>query len=171
MRTAQKEDRDNAVSLELDIRKVPKPAVSAKNAASGYETTLVAKAKVPQFGYRVLVVDDEPSVRETAAAILAGEGYEVLSVADGLEGLHALSKSLPDLVISDLNMPRMSGFRFLAIVRKRFPHIATIAVSGEYIAGENPSGILADTFLLACPQKFPKPSSKIAMHKSGICRI
>jgi hypothetical protein len=44
-------------------------------------------------------------------------------------------------------MPQMSGFEFLAVVRKRFPHIATIAMSGEYIAAENPSGILADAFL------------------------
>jgi hypothetical protein len=40
----------------------------------------------------------------------------------------------------------MSGFEFLAIVRKRFPHIATMAVSGEYITSKNPS-ILADAFL------------------------
>ena len=67
-------------------------------------------------------------------------------VADGIEGLHSLSKSLPDLIISDLNMPRMTGFEFLAIVRQRFPHIATIAMSGGFISGEMPVGILADAF-------------------------
>jgi len=91
-------------------------------------------------------VDDEPSIRETAGQILRIEGYEILTAADRLDGLYALSKSLPDVIISDLNMPRMSGFEFLAIVRKRFPHIATIAVSGEYITSKNPS-ILADAFL------------------------
>jgi hypothetical protein len=40
----------------------------------------------------------------------------------------------------------MSGFEFLAIVRKRFPHIATMAMSGEYVTSTNPS-ILADAFL------------------------
>ncbi|MGA9511554.1 MAG: response regulator [Candidatus Sulfotelmatobacter sp.] len=44
--------------------------------------------------------------------------YEVLTAANAVEGLHALSKSLPDLIVSDLNMPRMSGFEFLAVVRE-----------------------------------------------------
>jgi len=93
------------------------------------------------------VVDDEPSILEVARQILESRGYEVLTAADGLEGLHALSTSLPDLVISDLNMPRMSGFEFLAVIRERFPHIATIAIAGEYITVGNPCGILADAFL------------------------
>jgi hypothetical protein len=41
----------------------------------------------------------------------------------------------------------MSGFEFLAVVRERFPHVATIAVAGEYITSGNPCGILADAFL------------------------
>jgi PleD family two-component response regulator len=133
MPATQKENWDKTVPVELDVQKMPERSVASEKAASLYESTLVAEAKVPQFSHRILVVDDEPSIRETAGAILESEGYEVLTAADGLDGLNALSKSLPDVIISDLNMPRMSGFEFLAIVRKRFPHIATIAVSGEYI--------------------------------------
>ena len=92
-------------------------------------------------------MDDEPSLREVTRAVLESQGYQVLTVADGLDGLNALSGALPDVIISDLSMPRMSGFEFLAIVRKRFPRIATIAMSGEYLPSENPRGILADAFL------------------------
>ena len=99
-----------------------------------------------QFRFRILLVDDQFPIRETARQTLEDGGYEVHTAVDGLDGLNALSKSLPDLIISDLNMPRMSGFEFLAVVRERFPHIATVAVSGEYITSGNPSGVLADAF-------------------------
>ena len=78
---------------------------------------------MPTFRFRVLFVDDEPAVRTTSAAVLESSGYEVLTAADGLEGLHALDEALPDLIISDLRMPNMSGFEFLAVVRNRFPQI------------------------------------------------
>ena len=81
--------------------------MSTEQPASPYEGTLVAEAKVHQFPYRLLVVDDEPSIREVARAILESQGYEVLTAVDGVEGLHSLGKSLPDLIISDLNMPRI----------------------------------------------------------------
>src|SRR5579864_8268664 len=130
MPTSQGENWDKTVPLELAIQKVPEWTLGAEKSAPPYEGALVAEVKAPQFPYRVLVVDDEPSIREAARAILESQGYEVLTVADGLDGLRALSSSLPDVIISDLNMPRMSGFEFLAIVRKRFPRIATIAMSG-----------------------------------------
>jgi CheY-like chemotaxis protein len=148
MLPSEKEPRDKPVSPDLDIQKMPQTTVPAETAALSNESVLATPARAAaQFRYRILVVDDEPSIRETAGVVLGSEGYEVLTAADGLDGLNALSKSLPDVIISDLNMPRMSGFEFLAIVRKRFPHIATIAMSGEYITSENPSGILADAFL------------------------
>ena len=101
---------------------------------------------MPTFRFRVLFVDDEPAVRTTGSAVLEAAGYEVLTAADGLEGLHALDDALPDLIISDLRMPNMSGFEFLAVVRNRFPQIPTIALSGEYVTDNIPDGLLADTF-------------------------
>jgi CheY-like chemotaxis protein len=148
MPVGQDEHFDSTTSPDLDIRKEPQNPVSADKGAPSCASPLVAETRaIARFRFRILVVDDEPSIRETAALILAKEGYEVLTAADGVDALQALSKSLPDLIISDLNMPRMSGFEFLAVVRQRFPHIATIAISGEYIARDNPPGILADAFL------------------------
>jgi CheY-like chemotaxis protein len=147
MPASQEENWDKTVSLEANIQKMPDRTAAAGQPSSPFEGTFVAEAPTHQFPYRVLVVDDEPSMREVTRAILESQGYEVLTVADGLDGLNALSGALPDVIISDLSMPRMSGFEFLAIVRKRFPRIATIAMSGEYLPIENPSGILADAFL------------------------
>ena len=147
MPASQEESWDKTVSLEANIQKMPDRTAAAGQPASPFEGTFVAEAEIHQFPYRVLVVDDEPSMREVTRAVLESEGYEVLTVAGGLDGLNALSGALPDVIISDLSMPRMSGFEFLAIVRKRFPRIATIAMSGEYLSSENPRGILADAFL------------------------
>ena len=140
----QHEHRDRLISSQ----KQPHTTPAGETAAASSDSPLIAEAKAAtQFRFRILVVDDEPSICEIAGQILEGEGYEVLTAKDGLEGLNALSKSLPDLIISDLNMPRMSGFEFLAVVRERFPHIATIAISGGHSSGEMPIGILADAFL------------------------
>jgi CheY-like chemotaxis protein len=111
------------------------------------ESVSPLKARVvAQFRYRVLVVDDEPAIRETAQAVLENQGYDVLTAADGLDGILALSKSLPDVIVSDLHMPRMSGFEFLTIVRQRFPHIAIVAMSGECVLGQDIAVIKADAF-------------------------
>src|SRR5438270_13820986 len=99
------------------------------------------------FRYRILLVDDEPSVREIGTALLESQGYEVLSVADGFEGLNALKQSLPDIIISDLRMPNMNGFEFLSVVRRRFPTIPVIVISGEFTGQSIPDSVLADAFL------------------------
>ncbi len=96
------------------------------------------------FNHRILVVDDEAAIRATAEALLSTEGYEVVTAVDGFDGLVQLRRSLPDVIISDLSMPNMSGFEFLSVVRKRFPQIPVIAVSGAYSGGSG--GIIADAF-------------------------
>src|SRR3954447_1613367 len=98
------------------------------------------------FRYRVLLVDDEPAVRRLGSALLESEGYEVLSAEDGFDGLAALKQSLPDIIISDLRMPNMNGFEFLSVVRRRFPHIPVVAISGEFSGMSVPESVLADAF-------------------------
>jgi CheY-like chemotaxis protein len=96
---------------------------------------------------RLLIVDDEPSMREAVSEILALKGYEVLTARDGLDALDRLVLFLPDVIISDLMMPRMSGFEFLAVVRERFPQVPVIATSGAFQGDDLPAGVLADAFL------------------------
>ncbi|HLH08562.1 MAG TPA: response regulator [Terriglobales bacterium] len=98
------------------------------------------------FQRRVLVVDDEPIILQTMSAILEGEGFSVRVASDGFAALIALRDAEPDIIISDLRMPGMSGFEFLSIVRRRFPHIPVIAISGEYIMEKMPPGLLMDVF-------------------------
>lgn len=64
-----------------------------------------------------------------------------------MDALSQLTEPLPDVIISDLRMPRMSGVELLAVVRQRFPHVPVIAMSAEFLRGESPAGVLADAFL------------------------
>jgi two-component system, chemotaxis family, chemotaxis protein CheY len=67
---------------------------------------------------RVLVVDDEPQLREVIAEILAGEGYRVTTAADGAQGLERLRRERPDLIVLDLMMPVLDGWAFIEAARK-----------------------------------------------------
>jgi CheY-like chemotaxis protein len=96
--------------------------------------------------HRVLVVDDEPSIREVVARSLTLRGYEVATAKHGFDALLLLRRDIPDVIISDLNMPNMSGFEFLSVVRRRFPQISVIAMSGAYRGNTVPGGVIADAF-------------------------
>ena len=96
--------------------------------------------------HRILVVDDEALVRELFIRLLQEEGYEVATADNGFDGLLKLKHFLPAVIISDLNMPKMSGFEFLSVVRRRFPNISVIASSGAYASNTVPTGVLADAF-------------------------
>ena len=98
------------------------------------------------FKCRVLIVDDEPLVLDTTAAVVRSLGFSVRTADDGFTALRLLREVLPDIILADLRMPNMSGFELLSIVRRRFPHIPTIAISGEFIPGNMPVGLLVDHF-------------------------
>lgn len=97
--------------------------------------------------HQILVVDDEPIVRKMMMMLLTASGYDVGTAEDGFDALLQLKTLKPDLIISDLNMPHMSGFELLSVVRRRFPEIPVIAVSGAYESGDLvPGGVIADAF-------------------------
>ncbi len=88
--------------------------------------------------HQVLVVDDDPSIREALAMLLISSGYDVSIAEDGFAALQQLRRTLPALIVSDLNMPQMSGYELLSIVRRRFPQVLTVAMSGAYQATPYP---------------------------------
>jgi CheY-like chemotaxis protein len=93
-------------------------------------------------GRFVLLVDDDVAIRGLLARVLAKAGFEALHAEDGLDALGILRNKLPKVIISDLQMPRMSGFEFIAVVRRRFPALPVIAITGskerEFAAGSEP---------------------------------
>lgn len=67
----------------------------------------------------VLVVDDEPDIRECICEVLNLEGYETISAEDGRQALDAMAVSLPKLVLLDVSMPIMDGHEFMQELRTR----------------------------------------------------
>jgi CheY-like chemotaxis protein len=97
--------------------------------------------------YQILVVDDDPGLCEMTKLLVSSAGYDVDCAEDGFSALLQMEIKMPDLVISDLNMPKMSGFEFLSVVRRRFPQVAVVAVSGAYETNSLPVDVIADAFL------------------------
>jgi len=99
------------------------------------------------LGREILVVDDDAAIRDCLAMLLQSSGYEVSTAIHGFDALLQLRRKVPAIVISDLNMPQMSGFEFLSVVRRRFPQISVIAMSCAYHSGDGvPGGVIADAF-------------------------
>jgi DNA-binding response OmpR family regulator len=84
-------------------------------------------------GNRVLVVDDELSIRSFIKVNLEARGYQVLTAANGHEAIDAVQKGKPDLVILDIVMPGMNGFEACRIIRisSQVPIIMLSAREGE----------------------------------------
>ncbi len=94
----------------------------------------------------VLVVEDEVETRFLLSQIFMQRGHKVRTAADGFAALALIRDSLPEMILSDLNMPGMTGFELLYVVRRLHPEIYVIASSGAYSGTNVPRGIAADGF-------------------------
>ena len=81
--------------------------------------------------FRVLVIDDDPGVRDYMEALVSRQGYEVRAVADGEEALGSLQRARPDLITLDVVLPGMDGLAVLAELKKRLPEVPVVMLSGH----------------------------------------
>ena len=95
---------------------------------------------------RVLIVDDDASLRKLLSQIFIGAGYRVRSADGGVAALAEIRQETPDVLVSDLQMPGMSGIELLSVVRHWFPTVRMIAMSGAYSGEGIPPGVVADAF-------------------------
>jgi len=79
---------------------------------------------------RILVIDDEKGVCSTLRDMLEDAGYEVITAADGQEGLTLFETHGADLVITDILMPHKEGIETIVELRRRVPQVKIIAMSG-----------------------------------------
>jgi len=94
----------------------------------------------------LLIVEDEAATRSALTQIFAMRGHRVRAADDGFAALRLIRGQVPDVLLSDLNMPGMSGFELLSVVRRLYPQIHVIATSGAYSGTLVPPRIAADGF-------------------------
>ena len=103
----------------------------------------------------ILVIEDDPIMREALADWLQGAGYRVRTVPDGSAGLALVTAAPPRLVITDIHMPGTNGAAVISELKLRHPHIAVIAISGLFDSGR---GLGADDALaLGAARALAKP--------------
>ena len=90
----------------------------------------------------ILIVDDDPPIRESISKELRAAGYTTIAAADGAEGLRTFQTNAPDVVLTDLAMPRSDGFELIAAIREtsRVPVIVTLM----HLLTEGSLGVMSD---------------------------
>jgi two-component system nitrogen regulation response regulator NtrX len=80
---------------------------------------------------KILIIDDEPGIRKTLAAVLEDELYQVVTAEDAIRGLEILEKEPTDLVFLDVLLPRLGGLEALERIRESWPLLEVVVISGH----------------------------------------
>jgi two-component system OmpR family response regulator len=105
---------------------------------------------VPPRQARILVVDDEPLVRELLSEFLTTQGYDVATAARGAEALDTVQIFLPDVILVDMKMPGLSGRDVLDAVRRGGLTMPVVLISGDSVKrGEGFFAVLRKPFDLS----------------------
>lgn len=80
---------------------------------------------------RILVLDDDPTIRQLLQTVLSLRGYEVVTASDGRRGLQSFHQMRPDLVITDMLMPEQEGIETILELRRIDAEVPILAISGD----------------------------------------
>ncbi|MBF0288359.1 MAG: response regulator [SAR324 cluster bacterium] len=105
---------------------------------------------------RILVIDDDDNYRFYLKEALTKAGYEVVEAQDGKFGLRFYRKQKFDLVITDIFMPETEGMETILTLKKEFPDVKIIAVSGGGVGGD-PDTVLVMAKQMGAEQTLSKP--------------
>ena len=107
---------------------------------------------------RILVVDDDPTVRQVVATLLSFDGLEVVTASDGRAALEIAEEVEPDVVVLDVGLPNVDGFEVCRRLKEKAPHRRVVMVTGMSAERDEAAGVAAgaDAYLR-------KPFSPIAL--------
>jgi len=117
---------------------------------------------------RILIVDDDSSIRDLLRMHLASAGYEVSVAEDAIAAGYLVLKHPPDLIISDVNMPHMNGFEFVAALKadKTLPEIPVIFLTSDDEGDHRGKELGAVGYLLK-PVRADRLLAMVAKHAPG----
>lgn len=110
---------------------------------------------------RILIIDDETQIRSMLRLMLERVGYEVFEAADGMEGIRQYRDNPTDLIITDLIMPNKDGIGMMIELKKEFPRVKIIAMSGGGV--NRPEGYLDGAKKLGATRTLTKPIDRDKM--------
>jgi DNA-binding response OmpR family regulator len=118
---------------------------------------------------RILVVEDDPSVRSLLETLLTAEGYDVMLASDGLAGLDQATAHRPALILLDLMMPDLGGVRVLEELRDdaTLADVPVVVVTGKVESVPALQGLLGDDMVFAKPFVVGELLTKVAEITGG----
>lgn len=113
--------------------------------------------------YRILVVDDEKGIAETLITILRIHGYQAEAASDGAEGYEIACRFKPDLIISDIAMPKCNGIEMAIRIVAKIPKVKILLISGQAVTVESLQQARARGYFFECLAKPIHPTD--LLHK------